>query len=227
MRTDQERQQIQSKLFAGEGGFSLIEILVVITLIGLLMGFAVLALGGHSEAGREADCRARIEALSLMIESHEDRTGGYPPSRLADLGVEDANDVNEGVEAMTAALRHRDYAGRRPDERWLGNVDDDRSESMRSADGSTALLEVVDPWDNPFFYIVSDAYDSSSVVRLDLGGGGEDVDAYAVKNALTGAYHRFDSFQIRSAGADGVLDTEDDLANFEIDVDGLSAADRR
>jgi len=227
MTAASHRQQIQPQLPVREGGFSLIEILVVITLIGLLMGFAVLALGRHSEAGREADCRARIEALSLMIESHEDRTGGYPPSRLADLGVEDANDVNEGVEAMTAALRHRDYAGRRPDERWLGNVDDDRSDSVRSADGSNALLEVVDPWDNPFFYVVSDAYGTSGVIRLDLGGGGEDVDAHAVRNALTGAFHRFDSFQIRSAGADGVLDTEDDLANFEIDIDGLSAADRR
>jgi prepilin-type N-terminal cleavage/methylation domain-containing protein len=208
-------------------GFSLIEILVVITLIGLLMGLAVLALGRHSETGREANCRARIQALTLMVESHADRTGGYPPSRLEDLGITDANDVNEGVEALAAALRHRDYSGKRPDERWLGNVDDDRSDSLRSADGSMALLELVDPWDNPFYYVASDAYEVTGVLRLDAGTRPEDVSAHAVKNALTGAYHRFDTFQIRSAGSDGVLDTEDDIANFEIDFDTFPEAGGR
>jgi prepilin-type N-terminal cleavage/methylation domain-containing protein len=208
-------------------GFSLIEILVVITLIGLLMGMAVLALGRHSEAGREADCRARIEALNLMIESHEDRTGGFPPCRLVDLGVNDANTVNEGIEALAAALRDRDYAGKRPDERWLANVDDDRSDALRSADGSSALLELVDPWDNPFFYVLSGSYDRGGVVRIDAGGGTEDVEVHAMKNPLTGAFHRFDTFQLRSAGADGVMDTRDDIANFEIDPDSLPSADGR
>lgn len=208
-------------------GFSLIEILVVITLIGLLMGLAVLALGRHSEAGREADCRARVEALTLMIESHADRTGGYPPCRLTDLGVNDANNVNEGVEAMAAALRHRDYSGKRPDERWLANGDEDHSASLRSADGSHALLEVVDPWDNPFFYVVNDGYERSGVVRLDAGGGSDDVEAHATKNTLTGAFHRFDTFQLRSAGADGVLDTDDDIANFEVDVETFPGTDGR
>ncbi len=199
-------------------GFSLVEILVVITLIGLLMGFAVLALGRHAEAGRETDCRARVEALSLMVESYADRTGGYPPSRLADLGVRDANVVNEGIEALAVALRHRDYAGKRPEERWFGNHDGDRSPSLHAADGSTALLELLDPWDNPFFYVMNEGYGGSALLRLDSGAGLEDVEARALKNPLTGAYHRFDGFQLRSAGADGVLETEDDIANFDISL---------
>jgi len=199
-----------------ERGFSLIEILVVITIIGLLMGFAALALGRYREAGRETDCKARIEALSLQVESYADRVGDYPPSRLADLGVKDANEVNEGIESLAAALRHRDYAGKRPDERWMGNGDDDRSASLDAVDGSDALLEILDPWDNPFIYIVNGQYDEPAVYRIDAQGGVEDVDARAAKNPLTGAFHRFDTFQIRSAGADGYLDTEDDLANYEI-----------
>ena len=37
----------------------------------------------------------------------------------------------------------------------------------------------------------------------------------ARRNPLTDAWHRFDSFQLISAGSDGMLGTEDDIANFE------------
>ena len=121
--------QGESKRVPAAAGFSLIEILVVITIIGLLMGFAALTLGRYRETGRITDCQARIEAVSLQVESYADRTGAYPPGTLGPLGVKDANDVNQGIEALVAALRSRDYAGKRPDERWLGNVDDDHPHS--------------------------------------------------------------------------------------------------
>ena len=58
-------------------------------------------------------------------------------------------------------------------------------------------------------------------------GGSDDVEAHATKNTLTGAFHRFDTFQLRSAGADGVLDTDDDIANFEVDVETFPGTDGR
>ncbi len=207
---------------ASAAGFSLVEILVVITLVGLLMGFVVLAVGRHAEAGREADCRARLEALNLMAESYADRTGGYPPCRLDDLGVEGGRAPNEGIEAFTAALRRRDYGGKRPDERWYGNGDGDRADGLAAVDGSDALLELVDPWDNPFVYVTHERYEQPGVVELSSGGGREVVDARVERNPLTGAWHRFDSFQLRSAGADGLLGTEDDLANFELPEPGAA-----
>jgi prepilin-type N-terminal cleavage/methylation domain-containing protein len=197
-------------------GFSLIEVLVVITLIGLLMSFAAVSLGRYRETGRITDCRARIVALSLLAESYADRTGDYPPSRLAHVGVQDANDVNEGIEAFSVALRDRRYAGGRPDEQWLANGDDDHSSDLGSADGSDALLELVDPWDNPLLYFVHGDYGATAVYRLDDGMGARDVDVRPAMNPLTNSFHRFDSFQLRSTGPDGLLDTEDDLANYEI-----------
>lgn len=203
-----------------QGGFSLLEILVVITIIGLLMGFGAMAVGKYRETGRITDCESRIQSLALWAESYAERTGGYPPDRLEALGVGDAgNALNEGIEAAIAALRHRDYAGTRPNEQWLGNQDGDQSGQLDSLDQSSALLELLDPWDNPLVYITADHYDEQTSVLLDDGMGPVAVDAGALRNPLTGAYHHFESFQIRSAGPDGLLDTEDDLANFETDAD--------
>jgi len=198
-------------------GFSLIEILVVISIIGLLMGLSAFAIGKYRETGRISDCKSRIQNLALRCESYAERQGDFPPSRLVEVGVKDAsNEVNQGIEALVAALRDERYAGLRPDERTLGNSDDDSSGMLRALDGTSALLEVLDPWDNPFVYIVQSDYERSFVVRLSDGSLAEDVEARAATNELTGAFHHFESYQILSAGPDGLLDTEDDLANYEI-----------
>ena len=64
-------------------GFTLLEIMVVIALIGLLLGLVAVAVGRQTEAGRIAECRARIEQFALLLESSKDRNGDYPPDRLA------------------------------------------------------------------------------------------------------------------------------------------------
>jgi len=204
----------------GSAGFSLLEILVVLTIIGLLMSFSAVAVSRYRETGRITDCDARIQGLTLLVESHAERTGGYPPDRLAALGIRGVeNSVNEGIEACVAALRRRDYAGARPTEKHLGNTDDDHGERLGAMDGSSALLELLDPWGNPLIYIVNDHYDQETLVLLDDGSNLiEPVAARAVTNPLTGAPHRFESFQIRSAGPDGLMDTEDDLGNFETET---------
>ncbi|MFT7464821.1 MAG: prepilin-type N-terminal cleavage/methylation domain-containing protein [Pseudohongiellaceae bacterium] len=203
----------------GSAGFSLLEILVVLTIIGLLMSFSAVAVSRYRETGRITDCTARIQGLSLLAESYAEREGRYPPDRLVDLGIRNVgNAINEGIESCVAALRRRDYGGGRPAEKHLGNTDDDSGERLESLDGSSALLELLDPWDNPLIYIVNDHYHDQTMVLLDDGGGSlSAVAAKAMNNPLTGAFHCFESFQIRSAGPDGLMDTEDDLGNFETD----------
>lgn len=197
-------------------GFSLIEILVVLALIGLLISIVATGALSFGEAGRITDARARIEALSVKIESYADRTGSYPPCRLAEVGIAEVNRINEGVEALVAALKARDYGGLRPNERWLGNLDGDTAKGVTFVDGSSALLEVLDPWDNPISYLASSHYGDECPYNT-LGDPDVVETVRAVRNPLTGAYHRFESFQLRSAGPDGLFDTEDDVANFEID----------
>jgi prepilin-type N-terminal cleavage/methylation domain-containing protein len=201
-------------------GFTLIEIMVVIALIGLLLGLVAVAVGRQSESGRTAEARARIEQFALLLESYRDRTGDYPPARLALLGVKDANAVNEGSEAAVAALRAASYGGRRPEERWLGNRDGDSSKALKSHDGSTALLELLDPWDNPVAYFASRSYDDGGTYRVGEDEATEDVTLRAAQNKATGAPWQFDSFQLLSAGPDGLFGTDDDVANYEIERQG-------
>jgi len=197
-------------------GFTLIEILVVITIIGLLMSFSAVAISRYRETGRITDCSSRIQSLALLVESYAERAGDFPPDRLADLGIKGVeNQVNEGIEACVAALRNREYAGGRPAERHLGNTDNDSADKLNAVDGSRVLLELLDPWDNPFVYIVNAHYDVEAIALLDDGSLVEPVSVRAVRNPLTGAYHKFESYQIRSAGPDRLMDTEDDLGNFK------------
>ncbi len=201
-------------------GFTLIEILVVIAIIGLLIGLVAVSIGRQGEAGRIADCRSRIDQISLLVESWRDRMGDYPPSTLAALGVRDANEINAGVEALVAALKSPSYAGRRPEERWLANGDEDTSQQFKAFDGSDALLELVDPWDNPFAYMVSGDYAREGRYRVGYGAAAEESSVRAAVNPLTKAYFQIESFQLRSAGPDSVFGTDDDLANYEIDAGG-------
>ncbi|HZM00934.1 MAG TPA: prepilin-type N-terminal cleavage/methylation domain-containing protein [Planctomycetota bacterium] len=197
-------------------GFTLIEILVVIAIIGLLMSILVVSLGRQAEAGRIADCRARLEQIKLLLESYANRVGDYPPSHLAPLGVKENNRVNEGVEALVVALKSSSYAGRRPEEIWLANTDGDKDDALKLADGSHALLELVDPWDNPIVYIANGDYRDEFVYRFGSGPTSEDFTLRAATNPLTQSPQQFDSFQLLSAGPDGLPGSEDDIANYEI-----------
>jgi prepilin-type N-terminal cleavage/methylation domain-containing protein len=199
-------------------GFTLIEIMVVIAIIGLLMGLVAVTVTRQGQAGRVAECKARIEQLALLAESYSDRMGDYPPSRLAALGVRDGSPINEGIEAFVVALKSGNYSGRRPEERWLGNTDNDSSKTVKLVDDSHNLLEILDPWDNPFVYIANGDYEGECTYKLGEQDAGELVTVKAARNKLTSAFHQFDGFQIRSAGPDGIMGTEDDIANYEIEA---------
>jgi prepilin-type N-terminal cleavage/methylation domain-containing protein len=205
-------------------GFTLIELLVVIAIIGLLISIVSFAVVRQRQAGRITECKARLTQIGLLLATYQDRMGDYPPSRLAAVGVKEHNRINEGIEALVVALKAPDYSGRRPEEGWLGNTDGDKDDRLKLVDGSKALLELLDPWDDPIVYIASGDYDDESVYRFGAGAGGggaasEDVTVRAAINRLTGAPHEFEAYQLRSAGPDGILDTDDDIANYEIPRD--------
>jgi prepilin-type N-terminal cleavage/methylation domain-containing protein len=58
--------------------FTLVELLVVITIIGILMGLLIPAVGAAREAGRKSQCSVNIKNLALAAVQHELNKGHLP-----------------------------------------------------------------------------------------------------------------------------------------------------
>jgi len=65
----------------GEGrkrGFTLVEILVVIAILGLLIGLLLPAIGAAREAGRRASCQSNLRQIALAATHFHDANGHFP-----------------------------------------------------------------------------------------------------------------------------------------------------
>ena len=60
-------------------GFTLVELLVAISIIGILMAIAIPAIGAALRSGRESAVRAEIESIKQSLEAYKLKYGDYPP----------------------------------------------------------------------------------------------------------------------------------------------------
>ena len=213
-----------------EAGFSFIEILIVMGIISVLVGMVVIALKIWGEKKPEMETRDRARSVTLLLEGWKGTFDGmYPPTRLVDLAKiagnsavkaikGGGNSINEGIETVFQALYFPGFStdANLSDDALCNSDEDKLSEPIGSR--GPALMEIKDGYGNPFFYFNSHDYASADknppTYRMLAGDlKGEDVQPRPWKSE-NGGFEQPNTFQVFSAGRDGVPNTEDDVKGW-------------
>lgn len=211
------------------GGFTLIEILVVITIVAALMGLVVVLIPLATGVGEDTKTSTRIQTLVGGIEEYKRRAGVYPAAELsrvrgmkgekvgASLGT--MNDLNTTIEALAISLyleTHDIYL--ELDEDTLQNTDGDQLAVKPVRWSTDDAYEFVDAWGNPFVYFSKDDYKKLKdgvKVQLSEEYGSEVVTVKPLLSGKTGDFRNMGTYQIISAGKNGVFGDDDDVTNMD------------
>src|SRR2546421_9598584 len=79
-------------------GFTLVELLVVIALIGLLIALLLPAVQAAREAARRSQCVNNLKQLGLAVQGYSDANGALPPA--AATGPEWSNNFSMKVRVL-------------------------------------------------------------------------------------------------------------------------------
>lgn len=213
------------------GGFTLIEILVVITIIAALMGMVVVLFGPATNQRDITITQTRIGKISAALEQLRSSQvlGMYPPADITKLTGPKGekvgemagmpNDVNVGSESLFVATHMKLVNVRiEVEEDGIQNTDGDAMTGSNPTDlTKNDLFEFVDAWGNPIVYFSAREYklwgDKGQKVQMGPDAGGEVVVVKPRVSGKLGSYVNSGSFQLISAGPDQIFGTEDDLTN--------------
>jgi general secretion pathway protein G len=129
-------------------GFTLIELMVVIVILGILAGLIVPRIMGRPEEAKQLKAKMTIEALETSLRLYKLDNGSFPTTE-------------QGLEALVQA----------PD---TGNVPKNYHEGGYIEKGRVPL----DPWDNEFVYLSPGVHGEYDIISYGADGvpGGEGKD---------------------------------------------------
>ncbi len=209
-------------------GFTLIEILVVITIIAALMGLGIVIMGKAQETKKATVTAQTIGSIAAALESLKSPQllGDYPPAEMvllkglkgekigAQVGV--PNDTNQGIETVYVTIF---LSGHNVDvdldlDKVLGNTDDDKMAGNPTRAKSSELFEFVDAWGNPLAYFSARDLKNFEAVNKYLDSIGGEMTPKPWLSEKTKLPLNANKFQLFSAGEDGVFNTDDDIKNW-------------
>ena len=76
----QNRKRMRVGSRSAQGGFSLIEIILVVVLIGGIVAFAASRILGGGDRAKANLARAQVQTLAEKVQQYEMDTGGLPPA---------------------------------------------------------------------------------------------------------------------------------------------------
>ena len=164
---------------ANQTGFTLVELLVVISIIGLLAGLMSVAIPRAMESGKKAKAKGELTAIVAAVKAYKQEYGRLPGSVTAtsDATFEDANSKSL-LSALGGAI----------------NASVENPKAVRFLEGASTDGTMKDPWGTQYLVVVdtdesnSMAYQSKtisiSVLAVSFGkdkkqdatpGSGDDV----------------------------------------------------
>lgn len=89
------------KTRAAPGGFTLVEMLVVIVIIGILTALSVVAITAALDKGHQTQIKAEMDQIAAAFEQYKNKYGSYPPNTYLAT-----NDPQQAAELRAQVRRH-------------------------------------------------------------------------------------------------------------------------
>ena len=129
-------------------GFTLVELLVVISIVGLLAGLMTVAIPKAMEGGKKAKAKGELNAIVAAVKAYKQEYGRWPGSTMDDIDkqFQDANS-----RSLLSALS------------GTNNALVENPKSVRFLEGASIGGTMQDPWGSQYFVIL-DSDESNSIL---------------------------------------------------------------
>jgi general secretion pathway protein G len=130
------------------GGFTLIELMVVIVILGILAGLIVPRIMGRPDEAKQLKAKMQIESIETALKLYKLDNGGYPTT-------------NQGLDALVSRPETPPVPSK-----WRASGYLEKGKVPK------------DPWGNPFIYLSPGVHDDFDIVTYGADGvsGGEGKD---------------------------------------------------